>query len=197
MGSSLLLSAQPQPQIRLLKTMKVLLLLAGLLLCLHLSEGFSYRGNVMRNRNRGSGSRSYLRNLGSGGRQRMGGMGFGKRAYDFYNPDEEQQDYYDELDEAELERLEEAAKILDMEEKAEGEEGHQLFEGEASLRNGSFIPSLKGTWKERCSIFPEEPGLCQVQHLSLKSIIGSRTYQKTKTLDTNISAFSFPHRGFH
>ena len=31
--------------------------------------------------------------------------------------DEEQQDYYDELDEAELERLEEAAKILDMEEK--------------------------------------------------------------------------------
>ena len=40
----------------------------------------------MRNRNRGSGSRSYLRNLGSGGRQRMGGMGFGKRAYDFYNP---------------------------------------------------------------------------------------------------------------
>merc|ERR1712032_1378230 len=63
MGSSLLLSAQPQPQIRLLKTMKVLL-------CLHLSEGFSYRGNVMRNRNRGSGSRSYLRNLGSGGEKR-------------------------------------------------------------------------------------------------------------------------------
>merc|ERR1712032_865008 len=135
MGSSLLLSAQPQPQIRLLKTMKVLLLLAGLLLCLHLSEGFSYRGNVMRNRNRGSGSRSYLRNLGSGGRQRMGGMGFGKRAYDFYNPDEEQQDYYDELDEAELERLEEAAKILDMEEKA-GEVG-----SEAEKRG---ISSLKG-----------------------------------------------------
>merc|ERR1712032_1090318 len=128
MGSSLLLSAQPQPQIRLLKTMKVLL-------CLHLSEGFSYRGNVMRNRNRGSGSRSYLRNLGSGGRQRMGGMGFGKRAYDFYNPDEEQQDYYDELDEAELERLEEAAKILDMEEKA-GEVG-----SEAEKRG---ISSLKG-----------------------------------------------------
>merc|ERR1712083_255282 len=135
MGSSLLLSAQPQPQIRLLKTMKVLLLLAGLLLCLHLSEGFSYRGNVMRNRNRGSGSRSYLRNLGGGGRQRMGGMGFGKRAYDFYNPDEEQQDYYDELDEAELERLEEAAKILDMEEKA-GEVG-----SEAEKRS---ISSLKG-----------------------------------------------------
>ena len=65
---------------------QVLLFLAGLLLCLHLSEGFSYRGNVMRNRNRGSGSRSYLRTLGGGGRQRMGGMGFGKRAYDFYNP---------------------------------------------------------------------------------------------------------------
>merc|ERR1712032_508443 len=125
MGSSLLLSAQPQPQIRLLKTMKVLLLLAGLLLCLHLSEGFSYRGNVMRNRN-----------LGSGGRQRMGGMGFGKRAYDFYNPEEEQQDYYDELDEAELERLEEAAKILDMEEKAAGEVG-----SEAEKRG---ISSLKG-----------------------------------------------------
>ena len=39
---------------------QVLLLLAGLLLCLHLSEGFSYRGNVMRNRNRGGGGRGYL-----------------------------------------------------------------------------------------------------------------------------------------
>merc|ERR1719370_1912957 len=135
-------NAQPQPQIRLLKTMKVLLLLAGLLLCLHLSEGFSYRGNVMRNRNRGSGSRSYLRNLGSGGRQRMGGMGFGKRAYDFYNPDEEQQDYYDELDEAELERLEEAAKILDMEEKA-GEVG-----SEAEKRS---LSSLRGFTGRRSS----------------------------------------------
>merc|ERR1711997_1082354 len=148
MGSSLLLSAQPQPQIRLLKTMKVLLLLAGLLLCLHLSEGFSYRGNVMRNRNRGSGSRSYLRNLGSGGRQRMGGMGFGKRAYDFYNPDEEQQDYYDELDEAELERLEEAAKILDMEEKA-GEVGSEAEKraGESPEQDPEEkrgISSLKG-----------------------------------------------------
>merc|ERR1712212_1270467 len=142
MGSSLLLSAQPQPQIRLLKTMKVLLLLAGLLLCLHLSEGFSYRGNVMRNRNRGSGSRSYLRNLGSGGRQRMGGMGFGKRAYDFYNP-------YDELDEAELERLEEAAKILDMEEKAAGEVGSEAEKraGEAPEQEPEEkrgISSLKG-----------------------------------------------------
>merc|ERR1712055_958692 len=157
MGSSLLLSAQPQPQIRLLKTMKVLLLLAGLLLCLHLSEGFSYRGNVMRNRNRGSGSRSYLRNLGGGGRQRMGGMGFGKRAYDFYNPDEEQQDYYDELDEAELERLEEAAMILDMEEKA-GEVGSEAEKragespeqdpeekrGISSLKGKRGISSLKG-----------------------------------------------------
>merc|ERR1712212_577138 len=145
MGSSLLLSAQPQPQIRLLKTMKVLLLLAGLFLCLHLSEGFSYRGNVMRNRNRGSGSRSYLRNLGGGGRQRMGGMGFGKRAYDFYNPDEEQQDYYDELDEAELERLEEAAKILDMEEKAAGEVGSEAEKrGISSLKGKRGISSLKG-----------------------------------------------------
>merc|ERR1712088_1113530 len=95
MGSSLLLSAQPQPQIRLLKTMKVLLLLAGLLLCLHLSEGFSYRGNIMRNRNRGGSNRGYLRNLGGGGRQRMGGMGFGKRAYGFDEPIE----FYPDTDE--------------------------------------------------------------------------------------------------
>merc|ERR1711910_254600 len=86
--------------------MKALLLLLGLLLCLHLSDCFSYRGNVLRNRNRGGG-RSYLRNLG-GGRQRMGGMGFGKRASnDFYYPDS---DYFDELDDDELERLEEAGE---------------------------------------------------------------------------------------
>merc|ERR1712210_80850 len=111
--------------------MKALLLLVGLLLCLHLSDCFSYRGNVLRNRNRGGG-RSYLRNLG-GGRQRMGGMGFGKRASnDFYYPDS---DYFDELDDDELERLEEAAKVLDMEEEA-GEAG-----GETEKRG---ISSLKG-----------------------------------------------------
>merc|ERR1712088_178952 len=75
--------------------MKVLLLLAGLLLCLHLSEGFSYRGNIMRNRNRGGSNRGYLRNLGGGGRQRMGGMGFGKRAYGFDEPIE----FYPDTDE--------------------------------------------------------------------------------------------------
>merc|ERR1712210_288265 len=77
--------------------MKVLLLLAGLLLCLHLSEGFSYRGNIMRNRNRGGSSRGYLRNLGGGGRQRMGGMGFGKRAYGF--DDGEPIEFYPDTDE--------------------------------------------------------------------------------------------------
>merc|ERR1711934_365253 len=75
--------------------MKVLLLLAGLLVCLHLSEGFSYRGNIMRNRNRGGGNRGYLRNLGGGGRQRMGGMGFGKRAYESHEPIE----FYPDTDE--------------------------------------------------------------------------------------------------
>merc|ERR1712088_887481 len=79
MGSSLLLTTRQPPTDH--QIMKVLLLLAGLLLCLHLSEGFSYRGNIMRNRNRGGSGRGYLRNLGGGGRQRMGGMGFGKRAY--------------------------------------------------------------------------------------------------------------------
>merc|ERR1712037_310742 len=77
--------------------MKVLLLLAGLLLCLHLSEGFSYRGNVMRNRNRGGSGRGYLRNLGGGGRQRMGGMGFGKRAFGF--DDGEPIEFYPDTDE--------------------------------------------------------------------------------------------------
>merc|ERR1712210_451440 len=155
---------QPQQPDQIL-IMKVLLLLAGLLLCLHLSEGFSYRGNVMRNRNRGGSGRGYLRNLGGGGRQRMGGMGFGKRAYgfDYGEPIE----FYDDMDE-------------------NGEDISDLIEGKASLRNGSVVPSLKGTWKERCSVFPEEPGLRQVQHLSLKS-----------ALETNISAFSSPHRGFH
>merc|ERR1712024_99939 len=65
------------------------------LLRLHLSEGFSYRGNIMRNRNRGGSSRGYLRNLGGGGRQRMGGMGFGKRAYGFDEPIE----FYPDTDE--------------------------------------------------------------------------------------------------
>merc|ERR1711981_707240 len=111
--------------------MKVLLLLAGLLLCLHLSVGFSYRGNIMRNRNRGGSGRSYLRNLGGGGRQRMGGMGFGKRAYgfDYYDvPD------YDALDE-ELERLNEAANLDLLDEEA-GDVG-----SEAEKRG---ISSLKG-----------------------------------------------------
>merc|ERR1712037_133595 len=94
MGSSLLLAHQPAPTDQI---MKVLLLLAGLLLCLHLSEGFSYRGNIMRNRNRGGSSRGYLRNLGGGGRQRMGGMGFGKRAYGF--DDGEPIEFYPDTDE--------------------------------------------------------------------------------------------------
>merc|ERR1712088_59178 len=94
MGSSLLLTTRQPPTDH--QIMKVLLLLAGLLLCLHLSEGFSYRGNIMRNRNRGGSSRGYLRNLGGGGRQRMGGMGFGKRAYDF---DYGVQEYYPDTDE--------------------------------------------------------------------------------------------------
>merc|ERR1739842_79915 len=89
---------QPQQPDQVL-IMKVLLLLAGLLLCLHLSEGFSYRGNVMRTRNRGGSGRGYLRNLGGGGRQRMGGMGFGKRAYIEYgdpipDPNAEPIEYY-------------------------------------------------------------------------------------------------------
>merc|ERR1712037_803505 len=94
MGSSLLLAHQPAPTDQI---MKVLLLLAGLLLCLHLSEGFSYRGNIMRNRNRGGSNRGYLRNLGGGGRQRMGGMGFGKRAYGF--DDGEPIEFYPDTDE--------------------------------------------------------------------------------------------------
>merc|ERR1711936_387377 len=130
------------------QTMKVLLFLAGLLLCLHISEGFTYRGSLMRNRNRGGG-RSYLRNLG-GGRQRMGGMGFGKRASnDFYYPDS---DYFDELDDDELERLEEAAKVLDMEEEAAEAGGETEKRSLSSLRGftgrrSSYkrgISSLKG-----------------------------------------------------
>merc|ERR1712210_115127 len=107
--------------------MKVLLLLAGLLLCLHLSEGFSYRGNVMRNRNRGGSGRGYLRNLGGGGRQRMGGMGFGKRAYgfDYGEPIE----FYDDMDEN-------GEDISDLIEEQAGED-----RGEAEKRG---ISSLKG-----------------------------------------------------
>merc|ERR1711990_572960 len=102
MGSSLLLTTRQPPTDH--QIMKVLLLLAGLLLCLHLSEGFSYRGNIMRNRNRGGSNRGYLRNLGGGGRQRMGGMGFGKRAYIEYgdpipgNYDDLYNDQYEPMD---------------------------------------------------------------------------------------------------
>merc|ERR1712083_420136 len=75
-----------------------------------------------------------------GGRQRMGGMGFGKRASnDFYYPDS---DYFDELDDDELERLEEAAKVLDMEEEA-GEAG-----GETEKRS---LSSLRGFTGRRSS----------------------------------------------
>merc|ERR1712210_380050 len=117
---------QPQQPDQIL-IMKVLLLLAGLLLCLHLSEGFSYRGNVMRNRNRGGSGRGYLRNLGGGGRQRMGGMGFGKRAYgfDYGEPIE----FYDDMDEN-------GEDISDLIEEQAGEDG-----GEAEKRG---ISSLKG-----------------------------------------------------
>merc|ERR1712013_382935 len=99
------------------KKMKALLLLLGFLICLHLSESFSYRGvgALSRNRNRGS-NRGYLRNLG-GGRSRMGGMGFGKRAYDFYGPEEEP-DYYDVLDGVDLDQLTEAERdVLGLEDK--------------------------------------------------------------------------------
>merc|ERR1711990_1032198 len=164
MGSSLLLTTRQPPTDH--QIMKVLLLLAGLLLCLHLSEGFSYRGNIMRNRNRGGSNRGYLRNLGGGGRQRMGGMGFGKRAYGFDEPIE----FYPDTDEN--------GEDLFYPVYPDQEEGDQLFEGEASLRNGSVIPSLKGAWKERCSIFTEEPGLRQVHHLSLKPALGSRNLQQ-------------------
>merc|ERR1712203_64676 len=85
--SSLLLTNRPPPPAPLMPAL--------LLLCLHLSEGFSYRGNIMRNRNRGGSNRGYLRNLGGGGRQRMGGMGFGKRAYGFDEPIE----FYPDTDE--------------------------------------------------------------------------------------------------
>merc|ERR1711953_152925 len=140
MGSSSLLSTQTKPDQIAQDNMKALLLLVGLLLCLHLSDCFSYRGNVLRNRNRGGG-RSYLRNLG-GGRQRMGGMGFGKRASnDFYYPDS---DYFDELDDDELERLEEAAKVLDMEEEAAEAGGETEKRGISSLKGKRGISSLKG-----------------------------------------------------
>merc|ERR1712210_101813 len=117
---------QPQQPDQIL-IMKVLLLLAGLLLCLHLSEGFSYRGNVMRNRNRGGGSgRGYLRNLGGGGRQRMGGMGFGKRAFgfDYGEPIE----FYDDMDEN-------GEDISDLFEEQAGEDG-----GEAEKRASGEAP---------------------------------------------------------
>merc|ERR1712013_433003 len=117
------------------KKMKALLLLFGFLLCLHLSESFSYRGvgALSRNRNRGS-NRGYLRNLG-GGRSRMGGMGFGKRAYDFYGPEEEP-DYYDVLDGVDLDQLTEAERdVLGLEDK-----GAEL--GTEAEKRG--ISSLKG-----------------------------------------------------
>merc|ERR1712210_352217 len=131
---------QPQQPDQIL-IMKVLLLLAGLLLCLHLSEGFSYRGNVMRNRNRGGGGRGYLRNLGGGGRQRMGGMGFGKRAYgfDYGEPIE----FYDDMDEN-------GEDISDLFEEQAGEDGgdeEKRASGEApeqDLEEKRGISSLKG-----------------------------------------------------
>merc|ERR1711934_462504 len=123
--------------------MKALLLLVGLLLCLHLSDCFSYRGNVLRNRNRGGG-RSYLRNLG-GGRQRMGGMGFGKRASnDFYYPDS---DYFDELDDDELERLEEAGEAGGETEKR----GISSLKGKRGL--GMALSSLRSRGRgKRCAL---------------------------------------------
>merc|ERR1711971_365428 len=124
---------QPQQPDHIL-IMKVLLLLAGLLLCLRLSEGFSYRGNVMRNRNRGGSGRGYLRNLGGGGRQRMGGMGFGKRAFgfDYGEPIE----FYDDIDEN-------GEDISDLFEEQAGEDG-----GEAEKRS---LSSLRGFTGRRSS----------------------------------------------
>merc|ERR1712018_829904 len=88
---------------------------------------------LSRNRNRGS-NRGYLRNLG-GGRSRMGGMGFGKRAYDFYGPEEEP-DYYDVLDGVDLDQLTEAERdVLGLEDK-----GAEL--GTEAEKRG--ISSLKG-----------------------------------------------------
>merc|ERR1712037_70369 len=121
---------------------KVLLLLAGLLLCLHLSEGFSYRGNVMRNRNRGGGSgRGYLRNLGGGGRQRMGGMGFGKRAFgfDYGEPIE----FYDDMDE----NGEDISDLFEEQAGEDGGEAEKRANGEApeqDLEEKRGISSLKG-----------------------------------------------------
>merc|ERR1712210_87393 len=136
--------------------MKVLLLLAGLLLCLHLSEGFSYRGNVMRNRNRGGGSgRGYLRNLGGGGRQRMGGMGFGKRAFgfDYGEPIE----FYDDMDEN-------GEDISDLFEEQAGEDG-----GEAEKRS---LSSLRGFTGRRSS-YKRASGEAPEQDLEEKRSISS------------------------
>merc|ERR1712130_862293 len=145
------------------QTMKVLLFLAGLLLCLHISEGFTYRGNLMRNRNRGGG-RSYLRNLG-GGRQRMGGMGFGKTAYDYDYGNEDYSDYgiiqkknVEYGDEAELESLEDQVPAEPFQELLSHNDGAEkrASTGEApeqdpkekrgisSLKGKRGISSLKG-----------------------------------------------------
>jgi len=105
----------------------------------------------------------------------MGGMGFGKRAYDFYNPDndhdEEQQDYYDELDEAELERLEEAAKILDMEEKAGGE-----VSSEAEKRSLSSLRGFRSSYK-RAGESPEQD---PEEKRSISSLKGKRGISSLK-----------------
>merc|ERR1712130_504794 len=128
--------------------MKVLLFLAGLLLCLHISEGFTYRGNLMRNRNRGGG-RSYLRNLG-GGRQRMGGMGFGKRAYDYDYGNEDYIDYgiiqkknVEYGDEAELESLEDQVPAEPFQELNDGAEKRGISSLKGKRAFGMALSALR------------------------------------------------------
>merc|ERR1711936_61809 len=128
------------------QTMKVLLFLAGLLLCLHISEGFTYRGNLMRNRNRGGG-RSYLRNLG-GGRQRMGGMGFGKRGNDEFGPllggpDYNYSDEYGTPDEKRNVEYGEEAELESLEDQVPAQPFQELLShNDGAEKRG--ISSLKG-----------------------------------------------------
>merc|ERR1712179_543341 len=113
--------------------MKVPLILLGCLLCLRLSAGFSRGAHVaigsVRGRNPYSGGRSYGRGyLQEGGRQ-MGGMGFGKRAQDYYSPEEEQDTEY-EYEDVDipstlryLQQLEDYARIMEQEKEDDEKRG--------------------------------------------------------------------------